>query len=155
MYVNWKFRKKYVKFEFLSQKNLFLGQKVWKFCKQGFPNVRKFRKLFYSEISENYKKMTLNSNFGNRKKNSFRLESSVKSSECRALLSGEQSHPLLKKAYTYLKDAYLTFIKTRNTHRDKPSACVKERAREKVCARVCPKVFKLVCFTVSSLIWMS
>jgi hypothetical protein len=58
---------------FLSQ--LFLGQKVWKkFGKvrtQGFPNVRnlqKFWKLFYSKLSGNYKKMTLNSNFKNRKK---------------------------------------------------------------------------------------
>jgi hypothetical protein len=77
-----KFQKKYVKFEFLSQKTLFLGQKfgdfekslekslekVWKVRKQGFPNVWKFRKLFFSEISENYEKMTLNSNFGNRGK---------------------------------------------------------------------------------------
>jgi len=68
---------------FLSQKTLFLGQKVWikfgkvwksweklgKVGKQGFPNVRnlqKFQKLFYSELSENYEKMTLNSNFENR-----------------------------------------------------------------------------------------
>jgi hypothetical protein len=39
--------------------------KVWK---QGFPNIQKFWKLFYSENSKNYKKMMLNSNFGNRKK---------------------------------------------------------------------------------------
>jgi len=65
------FQKNYVKFEFLSQKSLFLGQKVWKkfrkcsekvqkmfrkVQKQGFPNIQKFWKLFYSEISENYKK---------------------------------------------------------------------------------------------------
>jgi hypothetical protein len=43
-------------------------EKVRKVRKQGFPNVWKLQKLFYSEISENYEKMTLNSNFGNRKK---------------------------------------------------------------------------------------
>ncbi len=41
-----KFQKNYVKFEFLSQKNVFLVQKVWKkfgkVRKLGFPNVRKF-----------------------------------------------------------------------------------------------------------------
>jgi len=36
--------------------------------KLGFPNVGKFRKLFYSKLSKNYEKMTLNSNFGNREK---------------------------------------------------------------------------------------
>jgi len=68
----------------LSQKTLFLGQKVWKkfgkvwkFRKLGFPNVwkfQKFQKLLFSELSEIYEKMTLN-----------RLETSVKSLECRAL----------------------------------------------------------------------
>jgi len=57
---------------FLSQKTLFLGQKVWKkfgkVRKQGFPNVRNLRKLFYSELSENDEKMMLNSNFEIRKK---------------------------------------------------------------------------------------
>jgi len=55
-----------------SKKTLLLGQKVLKkfgkVRKQGFPNIRKFRKLFYSELSENYEKVTLNSNFGNREK---------------------------------------------------------------------------------------
>jgi len=52
-----------------------LGQKVWKPLfwgqKQGFPNIRNLWKiwnLFYSELSENYEKMMLKSNFGNRKK---------------------------------------------------------------------------------------
>ncbi len=80
MQVNFEnFEKKYLKFKFLSQKTLFLGQKVWKkfgkslekfgnVRKLGFLKVRKFRKLFFSELSKNYKKMTLNSNFGNREK---------------------------------------------------------------------------------------
>jgi len=63
-----KISKKLLKFEFLSQKTLFLGQKVRKLWKQGFPNIQKFWKLFYSKLSENYKKMTLNSNHGNREK---------------------------------------------------------------------------------------
>ena len=45
--------------------SVFWGQK------QGFPNIpnlRKIQKLFYSKLSENYKKMTLKSNFGNLKK---------------------------------------------------------------------------------------
>jgi len=63
-----KILKKLWKFEFLSQKTLFLGQKVWKNSETGFPNIRKFWKLFYSKISENYEKMMLNSNFGNREK---------------------------------------------------------------------------------------
>jgi len=45
-----------------------MSEKVWKVWKQGFPNVWKFRILFYSEISDNYKKMTLNSKFGNCEK---------------------------------------------------------------------------------------
>jgi len=55
---------------FLSQKILFLGQKIWekfgksleKVWKQRFLNIRnlqKIRNLFYSELSENYKKMIL------------------------------------------------------------------------------------------------
>jgi len=47
------------------------GKNSEKVRKLGFPNVRifqKFRKLYFSEHSENYKKMTLNSNFGNREK---------------------------------------------------------------------------------------
>jgi len=44
------------------------SEKVRKFRKLGFPNVRKFRKLLFSELSKIYEKMTLNSNFGNRKK---------------------------------------------------------------------------------------
>jgi len=44
------------------------SEKVRKVRKQGFPNVRKFQKLFYSEISKNYKKMKINSNFRNREK---------------------------------------------------------------------------------------
>jgi len=91
------FWKNYVKFEFLSQKNLFLGQKFWKILekvwkkfgkvwKQGFPNIRK---LFYSELSKNYEKWRLNRT-SEITKNSFRLknrlESSVKSLECRALI---------------------------------------------------------------------
>jgi len=51
--------------KFLSQKTLFLRQKVQK---QGFPNVQKFRKLFYSKLSKNYEKMTFNSNFKNLEK---------------------------------------------------------------------------------------
>ncbi len=43
-------------------------EKVWKIRTQGFPNIRKFQKLLYYEISKNYKNMTLNSNFGNREK---------------------------------------------------------------------------------------
>ncbi len=43
-------------------------EKFGKVQKQGFPNIWKFRKLFYSKISKKYKKMTLNSNFGNREK---------------------------------------------------------------------------------------
>jgi len=42
--------------------------KLRKFWKLGFPNVRKFRKLLFSKLSEIYEKMTLNSNFGNREK---------------------------------------------------------------------------------------
>ncbi len=60
---------------FLSQKPLFLGQKDRKPLfwgqKQGFLNIRNLRKihnLFYSELSLNYEKMTLKSNFGNCKK---------------------------------------------------------------------------------------
>ncbi len=45
-----------------------ISEKVRKFRKQGFPNVRKFQKLFFSEISENYEKMMLNLNFGNCEK---------------------------------------------------------------------------------------
>ncbi len=71
-----KFRKNDVKFEVLGQKTLFFGQKVRKssekssekvrkFRKLVFPNVRKFRKFGNSELSENYEKMTFNSNFGN------------------------------------------------------------------------------------------
>jgi len=56
--------------------------KVWKL---GFLNVRKFRKLFFSELSENYEKMMLNSNFGNREKLVL-TRKPVKSSECRALV---------------------------------------------------------------------
>ncbi len=63
-------------------------EKVRKFRKLVFPNVRKFRKFGNSELSENYEKMMFNSN-SKIAKNSFRLEnqleSSVKSSECRAL----------------------------------------------------------------------
>ncbi len=65
-------KKNYVKFEFFGQKTLFQGQKslekVWKFWKQVFPNVRKFRKFGNSELSENYKKMMFNSKFKNREK---------------------------------------------------------------------------------------
>jgi len=71
-----KFGKKYGNnFLFFGQKTLFLGQKVWKkfgkVQKKRFPNIRnlrKFRKLFYSKLSKNYEKMTLNSNFENREK---------------------------------------------------------------------------------------
>ncbi len=52
-----------------------MGQNVWKSSekvwKHGFPNfrnLRKIRNLFYSELSKNYEKMTLNSNFENREK---------------------------------------------------------------------------------------
>jgi len=77
-----KFWKKNVKFEFLCQKTLFMGQKVWKkfrknlekvrkFWKLDFPNVQKFRKfwkLLFSKLSKIYEKMTLNSNFGYHEK---------------------------------------------------------------------------------------
>jgi len=46
-------------------------KKFRKVPKQGFPNIlnfRKFWKLFYFKLSENYKKMTLNLNFENREK---------------------------------------------------------------------------------------
>jgi len=56
-------------FLFLGQKNLFLRVLGSKFKKQGqkqgFPNIQN---LFYSELSKNYEKMTLKSNFRNRKK---------------------------------------------------------------------------------------
>jgi len=55
-------------FLFLSQKTLFLSQKVWK---QGLPNIRNLQKilnLFFSEFSKNYEKNMLKSNFGNREK---------------------------------------------------------------------------------------
>jgi hypothetical protein len=56
----WKFRK----LDFLNVRKLDFP----KVRKLDFPNVRKFRKLLFSELSEIYKKMTLNSNFGNREK---------------------------------------------------------------------------------------
>ncbi len=59
---------------FWVKKNLFLGQKVWKFWKKFGKKFGKssesletgFSKC--SEISENYEKMMLNSNFGKREK---------------------------------------------------------------------------------------
>jgi len=75
-----KFWKNDVKFEVLGQKTLFFGQKVWKSSEKSSEKVRKFRKKFgnfgnwffrmfgnfeNSKLSENYKKMTFNSNFGN------------------------------------------------------------------------------------------
>jgi len=85
-----KFQKKYVKFEFLSQKTLLMGIKDWeKFKKSSGKAQKKFGKVwksseiletgfsecleileivFFYKISENYKKMMLNSNFGNREK---------------------------------------------------------------------------------------
>ncbi len=91
-----KFWKKFIKFEFLSQKTLFLGQKVWKFWKKFGKSLEKVRKKFgkssekfgkslesletgfseCSEISEivlfrNFQKLLkndVNSNFGNREK---------------------------------------------------------------------------------------
>jgi len=72
-------------FEFLSQKNpVFesknpvLVKKFGKSLKKGFPNIRKFWNLFYSKLSENYKKMTLNLNFGNRKKTCSGLKTDLK-----------------------------------------------------------------------------
>jgi len=62
-------------FLFLGQKNLFLRVLGSKFKKQGqkqgfpnIPNLRKIQNLFFSELSENYQKMMLKSNFGNREK---------------------------------------------------------------------------------------
>jgi len=55
----------------MGQKPCFWVKKFGKVRKQGFPNIRnlqKFWKLFYSELSENYEKMTLNSNFENHEK---------------------------------------------------------------------------------------
>ncbi len=54
-------------------------EKVQKFRKVVVPNVREFRKMSFSELSEIYEKMTINSNFGNHEK------LVLKSSECRAL----------------------------------------------------------------------
>jgi len=83
-----KFRKNDVKFEVLGQKNpvfrskssekfgkkfgksSVISEKVRKFRKLVFPNVRKFRKFRKfgnSELSENFEKMTYYSNFGNSK----------------------------------------------------------------------------------------
>jgi len=59
-----KFWKKYVKFEFLGQKIRKKFGKVWK----KFGKVWKFQKLLFSDLSEIYEKMTLNSKFGNREK---------------------------------------------------------------------------------------
>jgi len=58
---------------FLSQKTLFLGQKVWKKFGKVWKSLEKFGKFGYFGnrvfgTFENYKKMTLNSNFGNRQK---------------------------------------------------------------------------------------
>ncbi len=57
---------------FLGQKILFLRQKLGVLGqKQGFPNfpnILNIRNLFYSELSKNYKKMILKSNFGNQEK---------------------------------------------------------------------------------------
>ncbi len=69
----WVFESKNPVFEsknpvFVSKSLVKVRKKIRKYWKQGFPNIRKFQKLFYSEISENYEKMTLNSNFGNCEK---------------------------------------------------------------------------------------
>jgi len=50
---------------FESKNPVFGSISLEKIRKQGFPN---FRKLFYSKLSKNYEKMTLNSNFGNCQK---------------------------------------------------------------------------------------
>jgi len=59
----------------MGQKNLFLRVLGSKLKKQGkkegflnIPNLRKIWNLFYSELSENLKKMMLKSKSGNRKK---------------------------------------------------------------------------------------
>jgi len=44
----------------LSQKTLFLGQKVWKVRKQGFPNVRKFWKFVEIVLFRNFQKLRKN-----------------------------------------------------------------------------------------------
>jgi len=85
-----KFWKNYVKFEFLSQNTLFLGQKVWKkFGKRVFLMFWNFWNCSISNFPKIAKKWRL-TRTSKIKKNLFRLEnqleSSVKSSECRALV---------------------------------------------------------------------
>jgi len=75
-----KISKSYVKFEFLSQKTLFLGQKVWKkFGKSSGKSLEKlgntvfrtfgnFGNCFIPKFPKITKKMMLNLNFENREK---------------------------------------------------------------------------------------
>ncbi len=68
-------RKNFKKIVWKQDQTLFLRVLGSKFKKQGqkqgfsnIPNLRKIRNLFYSKLSENYEKMTLKLNFGNREK---------------------------------------------------------------------------------------
>jgi len=68
-----KFQKKYVKFEFLSQKNLFLGQKVWIKFRKILEKVWKISEIGFSECSE-ILEIVLFRNFQKLQKNDVKLE---------------------------------------------------------------------------------